>query len=255
VGELKRRSGGTPARPPRQVSGRTSSSGKLVAESGRRKRSKAESLKSKRERTLEIIARLKQAYPDARCALDHRNPFELLVATILSAQCTDTRVNLTTPALFRAYPTPAALAQADPDRVVDLIRPTGFFNNKTKSIQGAARVLAEHFDSIVPRTMPELLTLPGVARKTANVVLGTAYGLNEGVVVDTHVGRIARRLRLTSQDDPVKVEQDLMSLVPRPEWTLFAHLLIFHGRQCCTAQRPRCGSCAVAELCPSAFAA
>ncbi|MGH2363064.1 MAG: endonuclease III [Chloroflexota bacterium] len=231
------------------------SSGKLAAEPGRRKRGKAESLKSRRERTLEIITQLKQTYPDARCALDHRTPFELLVATILSAQCTDTRVNLTTPALFRAYPTPAALAGADPDRVVDLIRPTGFFNNKTRSIQGAARVLAEQFDSTVPRTMSELLTLPGVARKTANVVLGTAYGLNEGVVVDTHVGRIARRLGLTPQDDPVKVEQDLMSLVPRPEWTLFAHLLIFHGRQCCTAQRPRCGSCSVAELCPSAFAA
>ncbi|MDE3075773.1 MAG: endonuclease III [Chloroflexota bacterium] len=212
-----------------------------------------ESLKARRRRTLEIMERLRRAYPDAKCALHHRNAFELLVATILSAQCTDKRVNLTTPELFRRYPTPQALAAASPLEVAELIKPTGFYNNKTRSIQGAAHVLEEKFESAVPRSMHELLTLPGVARKTANVVLGTAYGVNEGVVVDTHVGRIARRLGLTREQDATKVEKDLMALVPREHWTDLAHMVIFHGRRCCTAQRPKCAACPVMELCPSAF--
>jgi len=212
-----------------------------------------ESAKARHQRTLDIIARLREAYPDAKCALDHKNPFELLVATILSAQCTDVRVNMTTPALFKRYPTPRDLAEAPADDVKELIKPTGFFNNKTKSIQGAARKIDHDFDGVVPDTMPELLTLPGVARKTANVVLGTAFGQNEGVVVDTHVARVSKRLGLTSQTDPTKIEQDLMKLVPREDWTMFAHLVIFHGRLCCYAIKPQCARCPVNELCPSAF--
>ena len=192
-------------------------------------------------------------YPDAHCALEHRNPFELLVATILSAQCTDKRVNMTTPALFARYPTPSALAAAPPVDVQELIKPTGFFNNKTRSIQGAARTLELEFNSEVPQTMPELLSLPGVARKTANVVLGSAFGKNEGVVVDTHVARISKRLGLTRETDPVKIERDLMALIPREHWTQFSHMVIFHGRECCVALKPRCANCALNEVCPSAF--
>ncbi|HLQ31294.1 MAG TPA: endonuclease III [Chloroflexota bacterium] len=212
-----------------------------------------ESATAKRARTAEIIRRLRQAYPDAKCALDHQNPFQLLVATILSAQATDKGVNKVTPELFRRYPTPHDLAEAPPDDVKAIIRTTGFFNNKAKSIQGAARKIDLDFNGEVPDAMPELLTLPGVARKTANVVLGTAFGKNEGIVVDTHVARLAKRLGLTSQTDPVKIEKDLMALVPRDDWTIFAHLLIFHGRLCCFAQKPQCGRCPVNDLCPSAF--
>ncbi|HEX6512912.1 MAG TPA: endonuclease III [Chloroflexota bacterium] len=212
-----------------------------------------ESAAARRRRAADIARRLHEAYPDAKCALDHENPFQLLVATILSAQSTDKRVNMTTPELFRRYPSPHDLAQAPADDVRELIKSTGFFNSKTKSIQGAARKLDLEFDGEVPDTMPELLTLPGVARKTANVVLGTAFGKNEGVVVDTHVARIAKRLGLTSHTDPVKIEQDLMATVPRGEWTIFAHLLIFHGRLCCYAQKPQCHRCPVNEPCPSAF--
>lgn len=212
-----------------------------------------EAAAKRRQRAGEITQRLRQAYPDARCALDHQNPFQLLVATILSAQCTDKRVNLTTPALFSRYPTPHDLAAAPAAEVQELIKPTGFYNNKTKSIQGAARTLELEFGSEVPNTMPELLTLPGVARKTANVVLGTAFGQNEGVVVDTHVARLSKRLGLTKETDPIKIEKDLMTLVPRDDWTIFSHLLIFHGRECCYAIKPRCASCPVNELCPSAF--
>jgi len=212
-----------------------------------------ESAAARRKRAAEITRRLREAYPEATCALVHKNPFQLLVATILSAQSTDKGVNKVTPELFRRYPTPHDLAIAAPDTIKELIKSTGFFNNKTKSIQGAARKLDLDFNGQVPDTMPELLTLPGVARKTANVVLGTAFGKNEGVVVDTHVARIAKRLGLTSQADPTKIEKDLVALVPRDEWTIFGHTVIFHGRLCCHAVKPRCGRCPVNELCPSAF--
>jgi endonuclease-3 len=199
-----------------------------------------------------ILRRLKRAYPTARCALDYRNPFELLCSTILSAQCTDVRVNLVTPVLFSRYPTPAALARARPRDVEEIIKSTGFFRNKTKSLIGMAQALVADHGGQVPRTMQELRLLPGVGRKTANVVLGNAYGINEGITVDTHVARLSRRLGLTRQDDPVKIEQDLMPLFPRKDWGLLSHLLIFHGRQICIARRPRCRECVLADLCPSA---
>lgn len=199
-----------------------------------------------------IIAKLEQRYPDARCALEHTNPLELLVATILSAQCTDVRVNLVTKDLFLKYRTAADYADADPELFQQEIKSTGFFRNKTRSILGMARALAERHGGRVPRSMNELTGLPGVGRKTANVVLGTAFGINDGVVVDTHVQRIAGRLKLTRQTDPDKIEQDLMKLVPRPAWTQFGHTLIHHGRQICQARKPKCEICPVNELCPSA---
>ena len=204
------------------------------------------------ERIGEIVARLQRRYPDARCSLDHREPLELLVATILSAQCTDARVNIVTKDLFRKYRTAGDYAAADPAVFEGEIRSTGFFRNKTKSVIGMAQGLVERFDGRVPDTMEALITLPGVGRKTANVVLGNAFGKDEGVVVDTHVARIAKLLGLTRQTDPEKIEQDLMQVVPRRRWTLFPHLLIHHGRAVCIARRPRCGECPVAELCPSA---
>jgi endonuclease-3 len=187
------------------------------------------------------------------CALDHRSPFELLVATILSAQCTDERVNQVTPALFARYPTPAAMAKADPADLEDLIRSTGFFRNKARSLLGAAQRLTAAYGGEVPRTMDDLLTLPGVARKTANVVLGTAFGLATGVVVDTHVSRLAGRLGLSAQKDPPKIERDLMALLPEDRWIAFSHQLIWHGRKVCQARTPRCGECTLAPLCPSAL--
>lgn len=199
-----------------------------------------------------ILDRLKRAYPDARCALDHRNPFQLLVATILSAQTTDVRVNLVTPKLFSRYPNAAALARARPADVEAIIRSTGFFRNKARSIIGMAQAVVADHGGEVPGTMDDLLTLPGVGRKTANVVLGNAFGLNEGVVVDTHVARLSKLLGLTRQDDPVKIEQALMRLFPRDDWALLSHLLIFHGRRVCIARRPKCGECVLADLCPSA---
>jgi len=199
-----------------------------------------------------ILERLKAAYPEARTALDHRNAFELLVATILSAQTTDVRVNMVTPALFAGYPNAAALARARPGDVEEIIKSTGFFRNKARSIIGMAQGLVADFDGQVPRTMEQLLTLPGVGRKTANVVLGNAFGINDGIVVDTHVTRLSRLLGLTRQTDPVKIERALMRLFPRDDWALLSHLLIFHGRQVCIARRPRCGECVVADLCPSA---
>lgn len=203
-------------------------------------------------RALTILARLKREYPDARCALNHGDPFQLLVATILSAQCTDARVNMVTPAFFARYPSPEALAHADRDEVEDLIRSTGFFRNKTRSLIGMAQALVADHRGEVPRTMEELRVLPGVGRKTANVVLGNAFGINAGVTVDTHVTRLARLLGLTRHDDPLKIEQDLMPLFPREDWALLSHLLIFHGRRVCVARRPRCRQCVLADLCPSA---
>jgi endonuclease III len=205
-----------------------------------------------RVRSPAILDRLKHAYPDAQCALDHRNAFELLVATILSAQTTDVRVNLVTPGLFSRYPTAGALARARQADVEAIIKSTGFFRNKARSIIGMAQAVVADHGGKVPRTMDELLTLPGVGRKTANVVLGNAFGLNEGVVVDTHVARLSKLLGLTRQTDPVKIEQALMKLFPRDDWALLSHLLIFHGRRVCIARRPKCGECVLADLCPSA---
>jgi len=203
-------------------------------------------------RAPEILARLRRAYPDARCALEHRDAFQLLCATILSAQCTDARVNLVTPALFARYATPAALARARQGEVEEIIRSTGFFRNKSKSLIGMAQALVAEHRGVVPRTMEELRRLPGVGRKTANVILGNAYGVNEGITVDTHVARVSQRLGLTRQADPVTIEQDLMPLVPRDDWALVSHLLIFHGRRICVARKPRCLECVLADLCPSA---
>ena len=204
------------------------------------------------DRAPEILDRLRRAYPDARCALDFRNAFQLLCATILSAQCTDARVNLVTPLLFARYPTPEALAAANPADVEEIIRSTGFFRNKTRSLIGMAQALVADHRGEVPRTMEELRVLPGVGRKTANVVLGNAYGLNEGITVDTHVSRVSFRLGLTRHTDPVKIELDLMPLIPRELWALVSHLFIFHGRRTCVARRPRCPECVLADLCPSA---
>lgn len=204
-------------------------------------------------RARKILAALRKSYPDARCALRHRNAYELLAATILSAQCTDARVNQVTPALFAAYPTPEALARARPASVRRLVRSTGFFRNKTRSLLGAARTIVSEFGGRVPETMEELVRLPGVARKTANVILGTWFGKNEGVVVDTHVHRLSRRMAFSEQEDPVKVERDLMKLIPRRAWTEFGHLMIHHGRRVCAARKPRCGECPINRLCPSAL--
>ena len=198
-----------------------------------------------------IFRRLAKAYPDAHCELDFTSPFQLLVATILSAQCTDKRVNMVTPALFERYPNAELLAMADPREVEELIKPTGFFRNKTRSLLGMAGGLLDRFGGVVPDRMEDLVTLPGVGRKTANVILGTAFGKPAGVVVDTHVGRVSRRLGLTRLSDPVKVEAVLMKLFPRKNWTLLSHLLIFHGRRVCVARRPRCAECVLNDLCPS----
>ena len=199
-----------------------------------------------------ILERLKVAYPDAACALDHRNAFELLVATILSAQTTDVRVNLVTPALFRRYPDAATLARARQADVEKIIQSTGFFRNKARSVIGMAQALVAEHGGRVPNTMAELVLLPGVGRKTANVVLGNAFGINEGIVVDTHVARLSKLLGLTRQTEPEKIERALMALFPRDDWALLAHLLIFHGRRVCIARRPKCGECVLADVCPSA---
>jgi endonuclease-3 len=201
---------------------------------------------------LEVIARLKREYPDAHCELDFETPLQLLIATILSAQCTDKRVNMVTPELFRTYPDAQSLAAADPETLENLIRSTGFFRNKTRSLLGMSAAVAERHGGTVPSTMEELVKLPGVGRKTANVVLGNAFRIDEGVVVDTHVGRLSVRLGFTNETDPVKVEQVLMRLFPRQDWTLLSHLLIFHGRRVCIARVPRCESCVLADVCPSA---
>jgi endonuclease-3 len=200
----------------------------------------------------EVLRRLKKAYPDATCALEHRTPFELLVATILSAQCTDVRVNMVTPALFAKYPTARSLAEADQAEVEELIRSTGFFRNKARNLIGMAGALVERHGGEVPADMEALRVLPGVGRKTANVVLGNAFGMNVGVTVDTHVARLTKLLGLTRHTDPIKIERDLMDLVPRKDWTLVSHLLIWHGRQVCIARRPRCDECVLRHGCPSA---
>ena len=203
------------------------------------------------EHAREIYDRLVAHNPDAHCALDFKSPFQLLIATILSAQCTDKRVNMVTPALFKRYRTPAALAAANPEELEEMIKSTGFFRNKTKSLVGMSGAIAEKHHGRVPDTMAELVKLPGVGRKTANVVLGNAYDKNEGVVVDTHVGRVSKRLGLTRQTDPVKVEQDLTKLFPNERWTMLSHLLIEHGRRTCVARRPKCESCFLSDICPS----
>jgi len=204
------------------------------------------------ERVNEILRRLDQRYPSATCALHHNSAWELLVATILSAQCTDVRVNMVAPILFEKYPTPEAFATLQPEELEPDIRSTGFFRNKSKSVVGAARKLISEFGGEVPRTMDELLQLPGVARKTANVVLGTWYKIADGVVVDTHVQRISRRLELTKHDDPQKIEQDLMKAIPRDKWIVFAHQIILHGRALCIARKPKCADCPLEDLCHAA---
>ena len=203
------------------------------------------------ERVNAILKGLDEAYPEAVCALTHRSPWELLVATILSAQCTDVRVNMVTPELFRRFPTPQAMAKAEIPELIELIRTTGFFNNKAKSIKGAAQAIVERFGGKVPETLEELITVPGAARKTANVVLGVSYGKAEGVVVDTHVFRISRRLDLTKSDTAEKVEQDLMKILPHDRWIRYSHQVIHHGRQVCIARAPKCKECNLETLCKS----
>ena len=206
-----------------------------------------------RKRTQRIIQLLKREYPNATCSLNHSNPFELLIATILSAQCTDERVNMVTADLFRKYRKPADYLKVPPAELQEDIRTTGFFRNKAKSIQGTAKVLVDEYKGQVPHTIDQLLELPGVARKTANVVMGNAFGIASGVVVDTHVARLSRRLGLTKEKQPEKIEKDLMELVPKKDWVIFPHLLIAHGRKICKARNPLCASCVVEKLCPSSY--
>jgi endonuclease III len=210
-----------------------------------------ESAAARRERTAEIVRRLGAMYPESRCSLDHRNPFELVVATVLSAQCTDARVNQVTPALFARYPTPVHLAAAEPEELEEIIRSTGFFRSKAKALLGLGAALHERHGGTVPAEMEELVRLPGVGRKTANVVLGVAFGKAEGVVVDTHVKRIANRLGLTRHDDPERIEQDLVKLLPPEDRVIFTHRVIDHGRAVCVARRPRCEICDLNDICPS----
>ena len=215
-------------------------------------KARRESRPARERRTLAVLDRLRDEYPDARCALDFGNPLELAVATILSAQCTDKRVNQVTPALFERFPTARDYADASLAELEEMVRTTGFFRNKARSLKGLGQALVDEHDGKVPRTLAELVKLPGVGRKTANVILGNAFGIDEGIVVDTHIGRLSRRFAFTDHKDPVKVERDLMGLVPKSDWTLWAHLLISHGRSVCKARRPDCGACILADLCPSA---
>ena len=211
-----------------------------------------ESGRARKARTAEILARLKRQYPDSRCSLDFQTPLQLLVATVLAAQCTDERVNAVTPALFRRYPAARDYAEASLPELEEMVRTTGFYRNKARALQGLGTALASGFGGEVPADMEKLRTLPGVGRKTANVVLGNAFGINEGVVVDTHVQRLSRRLGLTEETDPEKIERYLIPLVPREDWTVWSHLLIDHGRAICKARKPECAACVVADLCPSA---
>ena len=201
------------------------------------------------KRVAAILAKLDEAYPNATCELNHENAFQLLISTILSAQCTDVRVNQVAETLYKKYPDPKAFAYAAPSELEQEIRPTGFFRNKTKSVMGASKAILEKFGGEVPRTMEEILTLPGVARKTANVVLGTAYGIPSGIVVDTHVQRIANRLDLTRNEEPKKIEQDLMQVIPKEKWIQFSHQIIWHGRRVCQARKPKCIECNMESLC------
>lgn len=202
-------------------------------------------------RVAAILAKLDEAYPNATCELKHENAFQLLISTILSAQCTDVRVNQVAETLYKKYSTPEAFAHANPAELEQDIRPTGFFRNKTKSIMGASKAILEKFGGQVPRTMEEMLTLPGAARKTANVVLGTGYGIASGIVVDTHVIRISNRLDLTRNEDPKKIEQDLLAIIPKEKWILFSHQVIWHGRRLCHARKPKCVECNLEQLCYS----
>lgn len=239
---------------------------KIAARSGKRSKSSSPARKAKASRTSgskpnaaganprrvsEILQKLDEAYPNVTCALEHHTPFQLLISTILSAQCTDERVNIVTATLFPKYPNAKAFAYANPAELEQDIRPTGFFRNKTKSIMGASKKIVEEFHGEVPQTMEQLLTLPGVARKTANVVLGTAFGIASGVVVDTHVMRLTGRLDLSKNTDPKKIEQDLMQIIPRDRWILFSHQLIWHGRQICQARKPKCLECNLERICYS----
>ena len=208
---------------------------------------------TKRQKALEILIRLKRLYPDATCSLNYESTVQLLVATILSAQCTDERVNLVTPALFAKYPDAPALAKANLTDLENLVRSTGFYKNKAKNIKGACQLIVSKFGGEVPQVMEELLELPGVARKTANVVLGHGFGINMGVTVDTHVKRLTKKLGLTASDNPIQVERDLMKLLPQHDWENWSIRLIYHGRAVCKARRPNCQECMLADLCPSAF--
>ncbi|GAX35785.1 DNA-(apurinic or apyrimidinic site) lyase / endonuclease III [Nodularia sp. NIES-3585] len=207
---------------------------------------------SQKQRALEILARLQRLYPDATCSLNYSTPVQLLVATILSAQCTDERVNKVTPALFERFPDAASLANADLEELENLVRSTGFYRNKAKNIQGACRMIVSDFDSVVPNQMEQLLQLPGVARKTGNVVLAHAYGINAGVTVDTHVKRLSQRLGLTKFPDPIRIEKDLIKLLPQPDWENWSIRLIYHGRAVCKARSPVCEACDLSDLCPTA---
>jgi len=218
-----------------------------------KKKAPKETTEELKKRTREIIRKLKRAYPGAKCSLNHSNAFELLIATILSAQCTDDRVNIVTADLFRKYRKPEDYLKVSPRELEKDIQSTGFFRNKTKSIQGTAKMLTETYGGEVPKTMDELLELPGVARKTANVVLGNAFDIKAGVVVDTHVTRLSHRLNLTQEKTAEKIEQDLIPIVPKKDWVIFPHLIIYHGRKTCKARNPQCAECVVEKTCPSSF--
>ena len=218
-----------------------------------KKKAPKETTEELTKRTREIIRKLKRAYPGAKCSLNHSNAFELLIATILSAQCTDDRVNIVTADLFRKYRKPEDYLKVSPRELEKDIQSTGFFRNKTKSIQGTAKMLTETYGGAVPKTMDELLELPGVARKTANVVLGNAFDIKAGVVVDTHVTRLSHRLNLTQEKTAEKIEQDLIPIVPKKDWVIFPHLIIYHGRKTCKARNPQCAECVVEKTCPSSF--
>ena len=235
--------------PPKKIPSKKTAPNAAAKSPAKRKKKKGTEL---RAHALEILGRLKREYPEAHCELDFETPLQLLIATILSAQCTDKRVNMVTPELFRTYPDAESMSAAKVEDLEELIKSTGFFRNKTKSLLGMSAAVAERHGGNVPSTMDELVKLPGVGRKTANVVLGNAFGINEGVVVDTHVGRLAVRLGLTNETDPVKVEQALMPLFPREDWALLSHLLIFHGRRICFAREPNCPDCRLNDICPSA---
>src|SRR5277367_5090123 len=225
--------------------------GKTASVKGRGSAARGRQVGTDPKRVAAILQKLDEAYPDAVCELKHESPFQLLISTILSAQCTDVRVNQVTAELYKKYTTPEAFAYANPAELEKEIRPTGFFRNKTKSIMGASKAIVENFGGKVPRTLEEMLTLPGAARKTANVVLGTAYGIASGVVVDTHVIRLSRRLDLTKNEDPKKIEQDLIKIIPQDRWVLFSHQLIWHGRRVCYARRPKCLECNLERICYS----